>query len=254
MIKPYIFTLIIPYRHRSDRLMNLRRVLEWALGFQGIEIIIVEQDKSAKLPNYSLRGFKYFFVKSDLPFNKSLSFNVGLKYSTTEAIVFGDSDIIMDPNEFINGLKLLEKYECVSPYSKVIDLEPQEVGMPLQQLMSIDRPGRGETDIQKICLAGGIIMYRKDAIYKIGGFCEDFIGWGGEDDYQSFKSKLLLSWYECPARCYHIWHEKVKPEMMFYQRNLQLLNKLVTLTADETRKYISNSINKIGMKNKYYDK
>ena len=254
MQKPYIFTFIIAYRHRTDRLMNLRKVLEWIMGFNGVEIIVIEQDKSPKLPTFSLRGFKYIFTKSDLPFNKSWAFNVGLKNATTEAIVFGDSDIIMDPNAFISSLKLLEIYDVVSPYNRVIDLNQNEVGMTLDQMNMIDRVGRGETDIQKICLAGGIIMFRKEAIYRIGGWDQGFISWGAEDDYVSFKIKLLLNWFENPGKCYHIWHEKVKPEMALYNRNLQLLNKLVNLSVEDTRKYIGNSVPKIGTKNLYFDK
>ena len=97
-------------------------------------------------------------------------------------------------------------------------------------------------------------MYRKDAMIRVGGFCEDFIGWGGEDDFQSFKTKMFLKWTESPAVCYHLWHAKVVPDMMYYQRNLQLLNRLVNMKPDEVQKYISSSATKIGMKNKYYDK
>lgn len=254
MNSSYIFTFIIAYRHKPDRISNLKRVVEWILGFNGVELIIVEQDSSPKLPPFSLKGFKYIYTKSNLPFNKSWAFNVGTKHSTTNAIVFGDSDLIMDPNEFIGCLKLLETYESVNPYSKVIDLNGQENGLPIDQLKMINRPGRGETDIQKTPIAGGIIMFRKDALNKIGGWSEDFIGWGGEDDYQSHKIKQLLNWTEMPNRCYHLYHEKVRPDGLFYQRNLQLLNKLINLPVEETKRYISSSAPKNGFKNKYHDK
>jgi glycosyltransferase involved in cell wall biosynthesis len=250
----YVFTFIIAYRHKLDRLTNLRRVIDCALGFQGVELIIVEQDKSPKLPAYTLKGFKYIFTKSDLPFNKSWAFNVGTKHSSTNIIVFGDSDLLMEPQEFINAIRLLEQYESVNPYSRVIDLEPGENGQPLDLLKKITRPGRGETDIQKIPFAGGIIMFRKEALMKIGGWSEDYIGWGAEDDYQSFKIKQFLSHIEVPNRCYHLYHEKVKPDMIFYQRNLQLLNKLITYSPTDTMKYIANSAPKNGFKNKYHDK
>jgi hypothetical protein len=38
---------------------------------------------------------------------------------------------------------------------------------------------------------GGIVMYRADAINKIGG-CEDFIGWGGEDDFNLLNQNHFL--------------------------------------------------------------
>ena len=250
----YTFTYIIGYRHKLERLNNLKRVLDWLNGFQGVEIILVEQDKSPKLPAYSLKGFKYIFTKSDMPYNRSWAFNVGLKYSTTNIIALGDSDLIMDPQEFINSVKLLEQYECVSPYNTVLDLTQQESNFHLEQLKSINRPGRGQTDNQKINLTGGIVLYRKDSFMKLGGFCEDFIGWGGEDDYQTFKTKMFLTWTEAPNRCYHLYHDKVKPDMIYYQRNLQLLNTLIKMNQQETQRYINNSFSKTGLKNKYADK
>ena len=206
-------------------------------------MIIVEQDSSAKLPAYSLKGFRYFFTKSDLPFNKSWAFNYGTKHASTNAIVFGDSDLIMDPQEFINSIKLLEQYESVNPYSKVIDLEPQESMLHIEQLKMINRPGRGETDIQKTPIAGGIIMFRKDALQKIGGWDENsFYGWGGEDDYQGHKIKQFLTWIEVPNRCYHLYHDKVKPNMIWYQRNLNNLNKLISLSKTDLLKIIERKI------------
>ncbi len=252
MAASHLFSFIIPYRHRADRIINLRRVIDWVSGFGGVEIIVVEQDRSPKLDSLTFKGIKYIFTKSDIPFNKSWAFNVGLKNSTTETVVFGDCDLIMDPNKMIDALKSLDKYECVSPYSRVIDLEPNEVNLNISQMDSINRPGRGETDIQKICLAGGIIMYRRESISKIGGWSEDFIGWGGEDDFQSHKSKALLNCYEqMGTKCYHLWHERGAPEQSYYQRNLELLNKLVALPLQDLVSYNSNSSSKNGMKNKY---
>lgn len=248
------FTFILAYRHKIDRISNLKRVLEWILGFNGVEVIVVEQDKSPKLPDFSLKGFKYIFTESNLPFNKSWAFNVALKYASSKIVVFGDSDLIMDPNEFISSLRMLDTYECINPYSKVIDLEPNENQLPIEHLHKISRNYRGEVDIQKTPISGGIIMFRKESIIKIGGFDQNFIGWGGEDDYQSFKIKQLLSWGENDYRCYHLYHDKVRPEAAYYQRNLQLLQKLTSFTKEQTIKYIESTYMKIGLKNSFINK
>ena len=174
----YNFTYIISYRHSVERLNNLKRVLEWINSFSGAEVIVVEQDKHSKIKDTKL-SCRHIFLKSNMPFNKSWGFNVGLKYSNSNIIVFGDSDLIMDPQEFIKSVQMMEKYEMVNPYNSVIDLNQQESSMSLDKMMKIDRPGRGETDIQKVPLCGGICIFRKDAIHKIGGWHEDFIGWGG---------------------------------------------------------------------------
>jgi len=39
------FTYVIPFRYSQDRILPLRRVVEWLSGYQGVEVLIVEQDK-----------------------------------------------------------------------------------------------------------------------------------------------------------------------------------------------------------------
>ena len=246
----YNFTYIISYRHSAERLNNLKKTLEWVNAFSGAEVIVVEQDKHSKISDIKLTC-RHIFLKSNMPFNKAWGFNVGMKYANSNVIVFGDSDLIMDPQEFIKSVKMLDQYDMVNPYNSVIDLNPQESNSGLESMISINRPGRGETDIQKVPLCGGICIFRKEAIYKIGGWHEDFIGWGGEDDFQSVKVKAFLKWYENTAKCYHIYHDRSAPDMKWYQRNLQLLQKLSPMTKEELQKVINNVTPKSGLKYKY---
>lgn len=250
MAQNYAFTYVIGYRHKIDRIQNLRRVLDWINGFGGVEVLLIEQDTHSKISHLNLKA-KHIFVKSNMPYNRSWAFNVALKNSNSNIMVFGDSDLIMEPNEFITGLNALKEYSMVSPYNSVIDLTPQETGMQLNEMLTINRPGRGETDIQKINICGGIAMFRKDDIIRIAGFDENFIGWGGEDDAQAIKVKNFLSWTELKAKCYHLYHEKAQPDMKFYQRNLQLLQKISQMDKDQLQKMIQSQLPKIGMKNKY---
>ena len=249
-MKNFTFTFIILYRHNIERLNNLKRVLEWTNGFSNSEVIVVEQDKHSHLSHLNLRC-RHIFTKCDIPFNRSWGFNVGLKYATTDIVVFTDCDLIMNPDKFIESLKLIEKYDMVSPYSSVVDLDPNESQMQLNQLINIDRPGRGENDNQKINISGGMVIFKKEAIYKIGGFDENFIGWGGEDDAMTVKVKAFLNWFENPGRCYHLYHSKEAPDMKFYQRNLQLLQAISSMSKEDLIKSINSSNQKMGMRNKY---
>ena len=251
MNKSHSFSFIIGYRHSPDRLNTLKRVIDWLVGFGGVQIIIVEQDIHSKLDTLTLKGIKHIFTKSNMPYNRSWAFNVGLKYANTDVIVFGDSDIIVEPQDLINSLRLIEKYDCVSPYNVVLDLTQQESGFSIEDIKRIQRPGRGEIDNQKINLCEGIVIYKKEAIYKIGGWCEDFIGLGGEGGYQEHKTKNLLTHYESTGKCYHLWHHRVESDKKWYPRNLELLNKLVSLQGQELIKQINMSSPKIGLKNKY---
>ena len=91
--------------------MNLRKVLEWMSGFQGVEIIVVEQDRNTKIDHLNLPG-KHIFMYNDGPFIKSLAYNVGLKHSTGQVVVFGDADVIMNPNELIESLNQTQFYDA----------------------------------------------------------------------------------------------------------------------------------------------
>lgn len=246
----YTFTYIIGYRHRNDRINNLRRVLDWVNAFSSVQVILVEQDKFSKISHLGLKA-QHIFLKTDKPYNKSWAFNVALKYANSDIVVFADSDLIMNPDALIEALKMMSKYEMVNPYNSVIDLNPQETLMPMEQMISINRPGRGETDHQKVPLCGGICLFRKDAITRIGGWNENFIGWGAEDDFQSIKVKNFLNWTELPNKCYHLFHSRDPLDMNGYQRNLQLLNQLAALSKEDLVKTINKDLQKNGMKNKY---
>lgn len=246
----YAFTYIIGYRHIPDRLNNLRRTLDWVNAFTNVQVLLIEQDKHSKLEGINL-PCRHIFVKNNKPYNRSWAFNVGLKYVKSNLVVFGDSDIIMDPNDFIAALKETSEYDMVSPYSSVLDLNPEESKMSLREIVKITRPGRGETDNQKINIAGGISIFRKDAINKVGGWPEEFVGWGGEDDFQAIKIKKLLKWKEMSAKCYHLYHAKSPIHNDYYANNLNLLQKFNQMKLEELNNYILNVNSRIGSSNKY---
>lgn len=247
---PYLFTYIIGYRNHPDRINNLKRVIDWLSRFNGIEIILVEQDSSAKLSSQDLRG-KYVFTKSSLPYNRSWAFNVGLRYATTDRIFFGDSDLIMNPSDIINSIRELDKVDVVNPYSRVIDTTPQELGLDNDTLFKLNRTGRGEADHQKINFSGGIVLFKKEAIVKIGGFPEEFIGWGGEDNAVTNKIERFLTTKQMESNCIHLYHPQAQPDMTYYSNNLQLLDKIINMNNDQMMYYINTVSSKIGSANKY---
>jgi predicted glycosyltransferase involved in capsule biosynthesis len=244
------FTYIIGYRNKPDRLHNLRRVIDWINGFQNVELIVVEQDTHSKISHLNLRC-RHLFIKTDKPYNKSWSFNYATKMAKSNIIVFADSDLIMNPNDFIEGLKNLESFDMVNPYKSVIDLDSQESNLPLERMISINRPGRGETDHQKVPICGGICMFRKDSINKIGGWNELFVGWGAEDDFVSLKVQGFLNWKQMDFKCYHLFHNREQPNMDEYQKNLNLLNQYAKMSKEELSKVVLKDMPKNGLKNKY---
>lgn len=235
------FTYIIGYRHSPDRLNNLRRVLDWINGFANVEVILVEQDKHSKISHLSLKC-KHIFIKTDKPYNKSWGYNVGLKSSNTNIVIFGDADTILDPNKLIESIQSLDKYEMVSPHNSIVDLFPNEANLQYEDILKISRPGK-ETS-----LCSGISVFRKDAIQKIGGWNESFIGLGGADEFLSHKVKNFLTSNVLPISAYHFFHNKIDTNPV----NEKILQQMVGISKEDLVRSVNMSAQKTGMRN-FYD-
>ena len=243
-------TYVIGYRHTEERYENLSRTLDWLSTFSNMDVLIVEQDSVSKFQNKW--NVRHIFVKNLNQYNRSWAFNIAIKNSDSEAFAFGDSDLIMKNDEFLESVSLLGEYDVISPYKSVLDLTPEETLMDIEDMSNITRPGRGEADHQKINLCGGLVLFTKDSIMKVGGFCESFEGWGGEDDFQTLKVNILgLKTKEMPYRIYHLYHTRTIPDMNFYQRNLQLLQSGFRASKEQIENHIMVTLPFIGDIKKY---
>ena len=241
------FSYIICYRHQPDRYQNLLKTINYLRDNFNLELILVEQDKESKIPDPSLFD-QHIFTYSERPFNRSWAFNVGALNSKTHKVYFGDCDLICPKSQMDKSVELLNEKGCVSPYSKVVDLQPHESQkVNLESWEKISRTGR-----DGINLTGGIVGFRKDEFTKIAGWCEDFEGWGGEDDFQTWKVKNWLQWEEVPGNVYHLWHTRPQIDPKFYSKNLSILHSISKRNPQDVVNWINNSKNIIGNENKYH--
>lgn len=224
-------TYAIGWRHHRDRERNLSRVLGWLASFPDMEVVVVEQDNMRRFSPPP--GVRHIFARSSGPYNRSWGFNIALKESDSPHIVFGDSDIVMQAGEFSQAVAAAQSLDVVSPYSSVVDLTPAESLADLDGISSIRRPGRGEADGQKTNLCGGVVIFSREACERVGGWDEDFAGWGGEDDMMTFKVMSAgLKSASMPYRCYHLWHPRPAPDPVLYSKTLGMLKSKVALGGE----------------------
>lgn len=250
------FSYIISYRHSEERFQNIQIVLNW-ISKLAKEVIIVESDTKSHLSKLLDKyEFKHIFLENNYPFNKSWCFNVGWKSSKFDSVVFGDADLIMDIAQFEQALNELDEHDSINPYRSVVDLTKTETNIyktskNFNFLESIARPGRGETDHQKVPFCGGIIMFKKQCLENISGWDENFFGWGAEDDAQSQKLFILNKKIkQLENRCYHLYHERQIPNQELYFRNLSIYNNLIRLDKKHMENYLNETKMKIGDINK----
>lgn len=240
------FSYIICYRHQPDRYENLLKTIDYFKSNFDLELILVEQDTESKIPDPSLFD-QHIFTYSNRPFNRSWAFNVGAKYANSNKLFFGDCDLICPVDQMNDTVNLLNIKGCVSPYDKVVDLQPHEsYNVDLESWSKITRNGRGGTN-----LTGGIIGFRKDEFEKISGWCEDFEGWGGEDDFQTWKVKNWVSYEFVEGNVYHIYHDRPQIDQNVYRKNLGILQNLGKRDPKEVVQWINHSRSLIGNENKY---
>ena len=247
------FTYIIPFKYTDDRFLTLQKVLENIKDLNS-EIIVIEQGQESILPSKNLTyNFKYIFLSNLLPFNKSWSLNIAWKEAQNDISVFGDADNLIDTNILLESIKLIGEYEFVSPHRRLIDLEISENNLPLEDIFKIQRVGRGETDHQKLPMCGAMTIFKKEALERIGGWPEEFFGWGAEDDAMSIKVKHFLKWIELEQNnCYHLFHQRVVPDMQWYHRNIQIYQNYLRVTKEKLDEYIQQIRPTIGDKNRRF--
>lgn len=238
------FTYIIPFYYRHDRVLPLRRVVEWLSGFSGIEILIIEQGKHSKIAELNLKA-KTIFLQSNIPFNKSWSLNHGLKIAKSNIVVCGGSDIMMNPNDLIESLKILENYDCVIPTSGINFLNGSESMMDMNSILSINRPQ------QKTIMSYDITLFKRDSLARIGGWNEDLMS-GGEDLFQDYKITKMLKFTKMNANSFKFNTHQFPVDESLKNRDQQIMSSIMDGDMNKLHGHISATLFRIGSKSKCY--
>lgn len=171
---------IIPCRNfeRTDAIETVILSIK-AQKHPNIEIIVSEQDSHTKLSKKSL-PFKYVLAstpKSHL-FNKALAFNKGVSLATGKYLILHDADILVSDDYTSDIVEYLQKYNACHLGKSVIYTNQSSAAL-------INNTGivGGYPKIERVVgyFEGGSLACLKDYYWEIGGFNEDFWGYGVED-------------------------------------------------------------------------
>lgn len=233
------FSYIIAYKQTSFyREKNLKSILQWLSinsSKANFEIIIVEQDTEQKLCIDLPPNCKHIFVYNDSFFNKSWAFNIGAKASSSDILVFGDCDIIMDFKELLICVNACKNNKgAVDPKKYVLDTAVNEPDIFNPKRNSI----RGS-----VVFAGGLFLIHKCQFYFINGWDEDMVGWGGEDDLMTHKIKSLIPNTELiPYKVYHLYHDISIRTPEVYENNLKILQKIRSMGSEQLIGYYKDKV------------
>jgi len=198
-------SLLVAYRNRPN---DLSRLLKWYQEHQSeashkIEVVVIEASPKPTVCRQSLSraGFRYYHLALAGNFHKTAALNFGLAHARGEFVTPYDVDLIP-----LNGV-LTRHIEAARTSRSLL-----VAGYRLMSLRSNVDPTRkfAPTDVQtapednEISLRNQLIhgerlgmvpFFQKTRLKRIGGWDEDFIGWGCEDSdtiERYLKRDLLL--------------------------------------------------------------
>jgi hypothetical protein len=97
------------------------------------------------------------------------------------------------------------------------------------------------------------VVFSRTAFESVGGWDEEFVGWGGEDDMMTFKVEAAgLKTASMPFSCYHLWHPRVVPDPVEYSRTLGLLRSKVGAGGAAAVQFALDSFGSCGRREKYH--
>ena len=249
-------SIIISHKSRSDeRLRNLRIVVKWLNSItkrsDKVELIVVEQgeQKTVCSEEFSYASFpiKCKFVYKKGLFNKSWGYNVGAKMASYNNLLFIDNDIILSREAITQGYKLFKHVDAIRFYDRLYALNEKETQVLVEEF---EYPPKTARVLRDFSVPGGFFLIRKKLFYKLGGWNEEFEGWGGEDDAFAHKmSKHIVAAVTIPA--YHLNHPSfgVYDDPNQFELVKNIFKKIKKLSYNKIVKLARKT--RIGLENKY---
>jgi predicted glycosyltransferase involved in capsule biosynthesis len=245
-------TIILGYRKSlPDKESNLNFVLAYyTKNYPKSEIIVVEQDIT---PKFKREGVKHIFVYNSGLYNRSWSFNIGMNHAKNEKILFADIDCFfgVDISPIANKLN---QYDVVIPFTEFYQLDKHSTLRT--KANSFESPLMVE-QILYVNAGAGVLFANKSKVKEIGGWSEEFEGWGGEDDVFSIKVKHKLTYIQTQNPLFHLYHERNNSVSSNghekYEQNRKLALEIVPrMNSKQLDEYIEEGkINNVGKEDKY---
>ena len=219
---------LIPYRHSGKNLNNLRKILDWIKGFNTIRTTVIEVGKVSQLKYLNLEcNYLFLETKEKTIWNRSWAYNYGISRTNKPIVIFGDVNILANPDTLINSFNELSIYDCILPYDSILQLNSMESNSNLQNIINLDITTKVPSGLNNISI------FKREAINKIGGWSE-MLKDGDEDIFQMYKISKMLNFKQKNNTSYSF-----DKDLFPRNNNPELLNKLTSLSILEIERYIN---------------
>ena len=237
-------TYIIPFKgSNKDRLANLEfhLYLLFNIAKFPFQYIIVEQDKTSQLTKLlnQYPQIKHIFFQTDKAFRKSVLINCGVKYSTTENIIFSDCDTVFHPCVVKKAIKDLMNFGVIGfqtcYYLTSLATKQLRVNKNIELLhhkMAVDKK-------RHTYLGGALTIMRKNSFWKIKGFNENFAGWGYEDAEFQHRCFKMIKFKFLSEPVWHMSHSNKNQNIRHIEHNSNLRNSIKLMEQENLENHLN---------------
>ena len=217
-----IGTIIIPHLNsNSFRTRNLSFTVNYYLEtMTEFFVIVTEQSGDGSCPvsidsKYADRFLHInTTIDSDL-FNKTTLINNAVKASVGDVLVMVDNDCILPSSAIYNAIHLIHNhgYSVVMPFSYINYLTETQTRQYIREGTFTQYNCGDIMPIKKY--TGGVNVFMRSSFDAVGGFDDEIIGWGSEDDAFLCKMKRIvgeLYWFTTSTTLLHLWHPKANTQ------------------------------------------
>jgi hypothetical protein len=199
--------------HRSlDRLPQLLATLRSIAGQRdvAVECVVVEQSARAEIESKLPRWVRYVHVPTDpeRSYCRSATFNAGAAIARGPILILHDNDMLV-PERYAAEVasRVRQGWRFVDPKRFIFYVNEDDTRSFLDG--GVLRPDFATRVAQN--LRGGSVAAVAQAFFAIGGFDEEFVGWGGED--LEFWERASAHGGACAfghLPLIHLWHPPQK--------------------------------------------
>ncbi len=134
-------------------------------------------------------------MPSSTPYNRSAAFNAGARSARGDVLVLHDNDIVVPRDYAAAAAAAIDAgFEFANLIRFLFYMRGTEI--------AFDAPP--ERVVQNT--QGGSIVARRDAYFDIGGYDEEFVGWGGEDNDFWDRASTRRVQRHGAVPMLHLWH------------------------------------------------
>lgn len=215
------------------RLPQLLTTLRSLAGQRGacVRVLVVEQSPIPEVQPHLPAWIEYRHqpVPEGLPYCRSLLFNFGARVTDARRLIFHDGDMVVPADYTAEHVRLFrEGFEAVQLKRFVFYLdEPSSARFEMWP-----HAAQPDSVIQNL-RAGGSLGMTRNAFEAIGGFDEEFVGWGGEDDELWDRVKTLRVWERASLPVFHLFHESQPLKRDPANPTKTLLDRKLAIPPDE---------------------